>query len=405
MRIDDARTAAAGIRKLSSKHLTLYTDMPSAEEIDRLPEIFDQALPQWCEYFGVDASKQADWHMTGFLMQQKARFEDVGLLPDGLPPFEHGFARNHEFWWYDQPSDYYRRHLMLHEGTHGFMNTVLGACGPPWYMEGIAELLATHRWKDGRLKLNHFPVGREEVPHWGRIRIIKDAFAQHRASPLVGVIEYSASAHLETEPYAWCWAVAALLDGHPRYRDRFRQLQKNVTAPDFTERFYRLMEDDWDELREQWQLMVAGMEYGYDVAATAVDFTPGKPLPPEGATVSVAANAGWQNSGLRLAADVDYRLKASGRYQVDDQPRIWWCEPGGVSIRYYRGRPLGILLAAVRPDDSDSTGLSPLLKPTVVGLGTTLRPKHTSTLYLKINDSAAELGDNAGELKVDITRE
>ena len=93
-------------------------------------------------------------------------------------------------WLYEQPSDYYRRHLLLHEGTHGFMNTVLGGCGPLWYMEGIAEYLATHRWKDGRLTLGYMPRSRDEVPQWGRIRLIQDAVAEGRAPALKKVIEF-----------------------------------------------------------------------------------------------------------------------------------------------------------------------------------------------------------------------
>ncbi|NQU20808.1 MAG: hypothetical protein HQ567_05955 [Candidatus Nealsonbacteria bacterium] len=405
MQIDEAAVAAAGIRKLSGKRLTLYTDLPTDQRIDQLPGVFDLAFPQWCEYFGVDASKQADWQLTGFLIKDKARFQQAGLLPGSLPPFRHGFARNFEFWLYDQPSDYYRRHLLLHEGTHGFMNTVLGGCGPAWYMEGIAELLSTHRWEQGKLTLNHMPANREEVAYWGRIKIIKDAVAERRPKRLKEVIDYPPNAHLETEPYAWCWAAAALMDRHPRYQERFRRLHKNVLAPDFDRQFYAALGKDWDDLREEWQILVAGLEYGHDVARTAVDFTPGKPLPAQGGRVTVAADRGWQNSGLRLDGATTYRLVASGRYQVASQPQIWWCEPGGVSIRYYRGRPLGILLAAVRPDGSQPQRSSALLRPMVVGLATKLSPQATGTLYLKINDSAAEFADNAGQLQVEITRE
>ena len=402
MKIDDAKMAAEGIRKLTGKRLTLYTDMPSSKEIDQLPELFDQAFPQWCEYFNIDASEHADWNMTGFLMNEKGLFVRTGLLPKDLPPFQHGYARNYEFWLYDQPSDYYRRHLLLHEGTHGLMNTILGSCGPPWYMEGTAELLGTHRWKDGRLTLNHVPVDREEVPHWGRIRIIKDAVAQRRPLRLKQVIDYPPAAHQETEPYAWCWAATVLLDRHPRYRDRFRQLYRNVLKPDFTKRFYAIIGDDWGELCEEWQLFVLGLEYGHDIPATAIDFRPGKPLTTATTCVIVSAERGWQNSGLRLEAGEQYRFVASGRYQVADQPRIWWCEPGGVSIRYYQGRPLGVLLAAVRPDQPDPSSGTALLRSAVIGLGTTLTPPRAGTLYLKINDSAAELHDNAGELTVEI---
>ncbi len=187
--VDDARVATAGIRKLPGKRLTLYTDLPGAE-VDQLPAVFDEAFPQWCKHFKVKESDQADWRMTGFLMKDKARFVEAGLLPDNLPPFEHGFSWGRVLWLYEQPSDYYRRHLLLHEGTHGFMNTVLGGCGPPWYMEGMAEYLATHRWRDGRLTLGYMPRNRDEAPQWGRIRIIQDAAAQQRALPLKQVIEF-----------------------------------------------------------------------------------------------------------------------------------------------------------------------------------------------------------------------
>jgi hypothetical protein len=271
------------------------------------------------------------------------------------------------------------------------------------------------------------PANREEVPEWGRIHIIKDAVEAGRAKSLKEVIEYPSADRSETEFYAWCWALATLLERHPRYQARFRALPEDVLARDFTARFYRLFAADWQELCEEWQVFVAGMEYGYDVARTAVDFTPGKPLPSGGGTVRVAADRGWQNSGLRLEAGVKYQLRAQGQFQIargplqlagrpshpggpsetvspGDEPRIWWCEPNGVSIRYYQGRPLGLLLAAVRPDRPEPNGSSALLRPIEVGLRATLSPDQSGTLFLKVNDSAAELDDNAGELKVEIKR-
>ena len=54
LQIDERKVAAARIRKLPGKHVTLYTDLPPSEEIDRLPEVFDQALPvdhnAWCDW-------------------------------------------------------------------------------------------------------------------------------------------------------------------------------------------------------------------------------------------------------------------------------------------------------------------------------------------------------------------
>lgn len=400
--IDEAKAAAEGIRKLQSKRLVLYTDMPSEPAVDELPRVFDQAFPQFCAYFAIDPTEHPDWRMTGFLMHEKARFVRTGLLPESLPPFPHGYARNDELWLYDQPSDYYRRHLLIHEGVHGFMNTLLGACGPPWYMEGMAELLATHRWQDGTLTLNHIPADRQEAPHWGRIRIIKKAFAAQHALTLDKIIDYPPSAHIETAAYAWSWAAAALLDRHPRYRDRFRGLHKHVLQPDFNDHFFKAIGNDWPLLCEDWQVFIAGIEYGYDVPRASIERKPGVPLPPGGATVTIQADHGWQSSGVLLEAGKHYRLAASGRYQVAREPEVWWCEPGGVSIRYYQGKPLGQLLAAVRPDDQPAGALSPLLRPIAAGLGTTLSPAQSGTLMLKINHSAAELSDCEGELSAQV---
>ena len=397
--VDEARAAAAGIRKLQGERLTLYTDLQPDAEIDVLPEVFSQAFPQWCEYFSIDPADHADWRATGFLMEDKETFRRAGLVPESLPEFAHGFSWNYDLWMFEQPTAYYRRHLLLHEGTHSFMNTILRGCGPPWYMEGTAELLGTHQWLDGRLTLNVMPPTRDDVPMWGRIKMVQDAFEAGQALGLRGVIEYRPGSQFRNEPYAWCWAAAAFLDRHPRYCERFRQLGRFVLEPDFSTRFYGLIGDDWAGLADEWQVFVADLEYGYDVARMAVDdFTPGEPLAEAGTRVEVAADRGWQNSGLRLEAGVAYRVRAVGRYQVADRPQIWWCEPGGVSIRYYKGRPLGMLLAAVRPDRPEPTGPSPLIRPLAVGLGATLRPEQSGTLFLRINDSAAELDDNAGTL-------
>jgi hypothetical protein len=326
------------------------------------------------------------------------------LLPDELPPFDNGFSYNFDLWIFDQSSDYYRRHLLLHEGVHSFMSTLLGSAGSPWYREGIAELLGTHRWSEGELTLGYFPARRDEVPMWGRIKIVRDALAAHRAKRLPDVLAYDPATQPGTDPYGWCWAAAAFLDGHPRYQARFRTLVKMVRQPDFNERWRRLVGADWECLMDEWQVFVADLEYGYDLKRTAIDFTAGQPLASSGGEATVRADRGWQNSGIALEAGATYRLRAAGRYQVANKPQIWWCEPNGVSIRYYHGRPLGILLAAVRPA-APSSGPSPFVTPRAVGLEAALAPKQSGTLFLRINDSAAELEDNAGTLRVEVRAE
>ena len=135
---------------------------------------------QWCAYFGVDPAAHADWHVRGILMQSRQRFEPAGLLPADLPDFASGYARGDEFWLYDQTSPYYRRHLLLHEGTHAFMYTLLGGVGPPWYAEGMAELLATHRLADGQLTLNSFRAAATRFRSGAASRSCRTDYADRR---------------------------------------------------------------------------------------------------------------------------------------------------------------------------------------------------------------------------------
>ncbi|HEY2146533.1 MAG TPA: hypothetical protein VGH32_01265 [Pirellulales bacterium] len=85
--IDESRIRAAGIRKLESKRLTLYTDVPASPAVDELPAVFDQAFPQWCAYFGVETGTHASWRMTGYLITERLRFEAAWLIPADLPEF------------------------------------------------------------------------------------------------------------------------------------------------------------------------------------------------------------------------------------------------------------------------------------------------------------------------------
>lgn len=236
---------AAGFRKLTGRHITLVTDVPPSAEVDELPQAFDAAFPQWCEYFSLDPAEHADWHVTGYLVQSKERFQQAGYWRGNLPPFLNGFSTGKELWLYNQTSPYYRRHLLLHEGVHSFMYMLIGTEGPPWYMEGIAELLATHRWREGKITVNYFPRAVDEVPGLGRIKLVQDDVAAGKGLSVDEVLAYDSHAHLQVQPYAWSWALAAFLDGHPRYRERFRQAADLVRQGKFAERFRRLFAADW----------------------------------------------------------------------------------------------------------------------------------------------------------------
>ncbi|HEX5102232.1 MAG TPA: hypothetical protein VFV87_00370 [Pirellulaceae bacterium] len=404
--LDEGKIAAAGIRRLDGQHITIYTDLPEAagQAVQELPQVFDAAVPLWCAYFGVDPATVEKWKIVGCVMVEKGRFQGAGLYSDNLPDFPNGYSAGSQVWLYDQPSDYYRRHLLLHEGTHAFMTRWLGGAGPPWYMEGMAELLGTHEWAGGKLTLGYLPRTKEEVPYWGRVKIVKDEFAANRGMTLDLIMNYDSRAHLRNEPYGWCWAAATFFDQHPLTQAAFRDLRSQVKdrTVDFNNRFRGRLKDHLWEIDEDWLLFVLQCEYGYDVARAAVVRKPVGDLPAAGASVSIAADRGWQSSGFKLMAGRTYRLTAEGRYQVGNSPKPWPCEPGGVTIRYVAGQPLGMLLAATSDEEMPARPITPLANPQPIGVSATLTPETTGTLYLRINEAPSGLADNAGTLSVRI---
>lgn len=402
--ISAERADALGIRFVEGQHVRLYTDLPQQAKIDDYPAAFDQGVALWAAYFGLPRERWKEWKISGYLIRDKQRFRRAGLLDPNLPPFLNGFQRGAEIWVYDQPSDYYRRHLLLHEGVHALMNQHLGGCGPPWFMEGMAELLATHQWNQGQLRIVRIPAHREAAEFWGRVKIIKQDYAAGRALSLQEVMSYGPRAHLRVEPYGWSWAACLFFDQTPEYAAPFRRLKASVDlgAAEFNAGFRRELAERWPRLQHQWQVYVAELEYGYDVARNALRLQKGGPLPKAGRTVEVRADRGWQDVGVQLSAGQRVRLSASGRFQLAAKPKIWWSEAGGVTVRYYRRQPLGILQAAIANLARVPDGESPLTRPQAIGDKGTVEVTTAGSLFLRVNDSPAERADNQGSLQVRI---
>jgi len=406
--IDKSKLARQGLRVLEGKHLTLVTDLASSPAIDELPAVADIATELLAKRFDIDRRKINDWHVLGMLLLDREKFAAAGLMPTGHEEFPDGLSIGYELWVADQPSDYYRRHLVLHELTHSFMATQLGGCGPGWYMEGMAELLGTHNWEAATrdLQLGVMPTSRESVVMWGRTKLVNLAVADNRLLPIPAVMKINNRQALDVESYAWVWALAKFLDTHPAYQQRFRDLQSLTLAKKFDERFRKTYADDWWQLTTEWRLFAQSLDYGYDIQREAIDWAAATAAKPGATTsrVEVSAERGWQPTGILLEAGNRYEIKASGRYVIGAEPNgtPWPCEPGGITLKYYRKRPLGKLLAAVVDRAGDAAdGLD---KPQSVGLATVLEPQQSGELFLRMNDSPAELAANRGSAKVSIRR-
>ena len=224
--VDLARRA--GLRVLEGRHLTLVTDRPPRTDdgVEDLPRLFDEAFAAWCQHAGLDPAAHAEWRALGCLMMDREPFRIAGLLPaDGvLPDFANGFCAAGRFWMMDQSSPDYRRHLLLHEGVHAFMLTLRSAAAaPPWYAEGIAEYLATHRLEKDPAGRVHFiatpiPACPSDVEQLGRIEQLHALRDSEHAPLLADVFALPSQAHATLDAYAASWAAVALLANHPAHR-------------------------------------------------------------------------------------------------------------------------------------------------------------------------------------------
>ena len=403
---DANRAASLGIRKLEGRRISLLTDLPTSPEVDELPKVFDAALPHWEAFFQHETPN--NWKVQACVMKDRAKFVACGLLPHVVPSFRDGFTLGMNVWAVEQPSDYYRRHLLLHEGTHAYMLMASrGQTGPAWYFEGVAELLGTHRWEREKLTMGVVPENSAAVPHWGRVRVVRDAFDAGAPLSLVRVMNLEARDFaMNVDTYAWAWAAAAFFHHHPAYTSGFRSMLKEThrSRQPFNSLFYQRNQGRWALLAAEWQHYVTAIDYGYDVAREAIDVKAAAPLPTAKPTakVTLKADRGWQSTGLRLAAGKTYRLRATGRFQVDDEPKPWMSEANGVTLRYHAGRPVGVLLAAVHDPAVVPHGLCTLCKPLAVGADATWKCGQDGVLYLRVNEAPNQLADNRGELMVEV---
>lgn len=375
------------------------TDLPASLEMDELPRVAAAAVPLLAEYFSVDSEELADWRVQAYLIDDKAKFAAAGLLPPAEhAEFPHALSMGYEVWVNRQASTYYSRGLLLHELTHSFMSTQLGGCGPGWYMEAVAELMGGHAWNNetGELRLRVLPATRDDAPYWGRVPLVR------AAAPLTidAVMKVDNRRALPVKSYSAVWALAKFMDAHPRYRDRFRKLPENVLRQNFNDQFRRAYARDRKALNAEFGLFTATLEYGHDIEREAIAFRRGAPLAAktQAAKVTIRADRGWQSSGVAVQEGQGYRYEAKGQFVIAKDPdgTPWPAEANGVTLAYQGGRPLGQLLAAVAAPGG-------LLQPLALDVAGEFTAPATGTLYLRVNDSPAELAENEGVLSVTLT--
>lgn len=417
--IDERRVAAVGIRKLTSQHLILYTDVRNRAEIDELVAVFDLAVPQWCDHFSIDPARANAWRMRAYVMADPEKFRQADLIPHDLPDFAAGYQRGHDFWLYVQPGDYYSRHLMLHEGTHAFMEWFVGGLGAPWYAEGMAELLALHQWQPAtenqpaQLTMQHHISNRDETPYWGRPKVIREAWANRTALSLTDVLNIPARSFRDVENYGWAWAGCEFLSQHELSRERFLKFDSMTarSASRFNAQVNQALQPHLKILERDWLLFISEHDYGSEVsksvltAATQPKTTSSTTTTTQ--TFNVQADRGWQSTTIQVQPNQRWSVRCESKFSVgqtvvNGETKPWHCTADGITLDYYRAIPLGKLLAGVY-DASGKTAteeVAHLLEPLTAGCDVVIEVKTAGVLCLRINDSPARMGDNQGVLEV-----
>jgi len=186
---------------------------------------------------------------------------------------------------------------------------------------------------------------------------------------------------------------------YPEYRAELTTAssQMQSTAGEFTRDFRNALQDQWPVVRGRWHLLLEDFDYGYDMRRNRIDWEADQPAwDRQPRQVAIAAARGWQSAGVRVAAGTKLNVTAAGRYSLGTQPRPWVCEPQGVTVRYHRGRPLGVILAALVPQRAADSNILPPLQIETIGRGTSFVVRQDSWLLFRIGDDPSQLADNAG---------
>jgi len=415
--------AASGISRFSTAHFELITDLPPEQSLPLVP-LVDAVQPFLEEYFGrlPPARSGSDYRITGYVMSSRELFVQAQLVKADLLDAFHGRQIGAEFWMNNQTLGYYRRHLLLHEAVHCYMRHLPGENGfPMWYMEGMAEMIATHlqaadnsESPDGnppqKFTFSVMPAERMRFRGLERIVILQRDVRKNGVRSVAQIRGMTGDDFRNSvEAYAWCWALCRFLDSHPKTQADFRALGRNFLTDPPPDCFTNFFAESDGTLETEWSLFAGSIGHGYDFASHAIVFQDGIPLDAGLHLTEIDSRKSWQSTQVRVEAGQSYSVRASGQFDLQSPhapgsaggSSRWISEANGISIRYCRGQPLGRLLGAIHSTDQAHT----MLHTIPLGNRTTFTPSHSGTLYLRINDWPDSLHNNRGRLNVAIREE
>lgn len=411
-RLSAQESIGNGLRKLTRGNLTLITDLPIDQELKSWPDVLHQAIERWDQIWTVPAERKQSLELTVFLIGDKSIFQSAGYL-DGVPEFDDGYQLANRIFVMEQPSEYYRRHLFLHEATHWIMYRYFGGAGSPWFMEGMADMFATHRWTDGKLTLRVVPSDPREVPHWGRFKRLRELVQRGEAPTLASVLRFGNQRENRIDRidrYVWSWAACVFFWNHPEYQ---RALADAASPPlnysmDLSDRLQKNLADRWAIVEADWNGFITEFDFGFEPQRSMIALGERPHLgiasiADQPTELPIQADRGWQDSGFFLERGESIEIRANGQWVIStiDPASPWSSSANGVTYRYYRNQPMGRLVATIATiRGGDKTSIWNVIP---VGDATTIHATEDGVLLLKINEPAGKLFDNSGELTVQLS--
>ena len=370
---------------------------------------FDAAVPQWIQFWNLDTSAIANFKVRACVIRNKANFNQRNLIPATVPNFPFGYALGSQIWVLAQQSEYYTRHLLLHEGVHSLAYHLFNGAGPTWFQEGSAELLATHHGSGANIKINRIPQNREDAPYWGRFKRMSEATSSKQVPSINTVLGYQPSLTGDVATYSWSWAACMILSSYPEYRSAFvRAAQRGrETGPIFNRELQSTIGKQWPILAARWRVACHDLNYGFDWNNEQVKLSANDPVwNGSNLTLQIRPDQGWQSCGVRIPRGARIRISAEGEITLADQPKPWTSQPPGITFQYHRGRPLGQLQFCLLPNANDpqATRIEPLEIHGIEDQAIVSVAEY-SWLIFRINDEYGKMNDNHGSYQVSIKRE
>lgn len=143
-----------------------------------------------------------------------------------------------------------------HEVVHAFCWQTFGRCGPNWFAEGMAEVLAHEQ--DKAAGVQYFP--------WAIDYLRKDA-SSPTPSDIVSETESDRSLW---QVYAHRWALCYLLKNHPRYATQFRDFSRQLLRGDEAD-FQRDFADVRKPLSRDYRQFLRDVGTGYQFPANPTE--------------------------------------------------------------------------------------------------------------------------------------